>query len=57
MRGEYFSEIMGRGLMGGVECGDLFEGDESLCDMSIYLKKCLKFCKLFFFFKKKVLKK
>ncbi|XP_052701556.1 F-box/WD repeat-containing protein 5-like [Crassostrea angulata] len=56
-RGEYLSEIVGRGLMGVVECGDLPEGDESSCDKSTHSKKCSKPRKLLSFFKKKALKK
>lgn len=56
-RGEYLSEIVGRGLMGVVECGDLAEGDESSCDKSTQSKKCSKPRKLLSFFKKKALKK
>lgn len=56
-RGEYLSEIVGRGLMGVVECGDLAEGDESSCDKSTHSKKCSKPRKLLSFFKKKALKK
>nr|XP_034323038.1 F-box/WD repeat-containing protein 5 [Crassostrea gigas] len=56
-RGEYLGEIMGRGLMGGVECGDLPEEDESSCDKSTHSKKCSKPHKLLSFFKKKALKK